>query len=188
MEQNIYIHRLSLMLQTDPKLLWNDLRNLKSKKPTPSAAVEAALKTHAFTREEYLLGFIFSHPEIYPEVDKGLILTVPVDPDTERFYIALKTVYTRASSIDVAQVKEVFTEEDREKVEVLGLLVDEEYPDFSDDARMLEIRKLIREINRKNLFNTQKEVEYKIRLSQDPNEKKTLLNHYNEILKLTLRI
>jgi hypothetical protein len=73
-------------------------------------------------------------------------------------------------------------------VEVLGLLVDEEYPDFSDDARMLEIRKLIREINRKNLFNTQKEVEYKIRLSQDPNEKKTLLNHYNEILKLTLRI
>ncbi len=188
MEQNIYIHRLSLMLQTDPKLLWNDLRNLKSHKSHAQPVSEATIKTHSFTREEYLLGFIFSHPEIYPEIDKGLILTIPVDPDTERFYIALKTVYTRTSSIELAQIKEVFTEEDRERVEVLGLLVDEEYPDFSEENRMREVKKLIREINRKNLFNTQKEVEYKIRLSQDPAEKKSLLNHYNEILKLTLKI
>jgi hypothetical protein len=135
-----------------------------------------------------LLGFAFSHPEIYPEIEKGLILAVPVDPDTERFYIALKTVYTRASSIDLALVKEELPEEDRERIEVLGLLVDEEYPDFSEEARMREVKKLIREINRKNLFNTQKEAEYKIRLSQDPTEKKALLNHYNEILKLTQKI
>ena len=190
MEQNIYINRLSLNLQTDPKLLWNDLRNLKSRKiATPQAtAVSETKMAGQFSREEYLLGFIFSYPESYPEVANRLIDSVPMDPNTERFYIALKTVYTRESLIDLAHLKEAIPEEDREKIEVLSLLVEEEYPDFTDETKTREVRKLIHEINRKNLYNTQKEVEYKIRLTQDPIEKKTLLGRYNEILKLAVKL
>jgi DNA primase len=190
MEQGIHINRLSLMLRTDPKLLWNDLRNLKNKK-TAAPQAKAASETKAtgqFSREEYLLGFIFSCPESYPEVANGLIDSVPIDPNTERFYNALKTVYTRESLIDLVRLKEVLLEEDREKIEVLSLLVEEEYPDFTDEMKTREVRKLIHEINRKNLYNTQKEVEYKIRLAQDPNEKKTLLSRYNEILKLAIKL
>jgi DNA primase len=188
-EQNIHVNRLALELKTDPKLVWNDLRNLKSKKRSaPASAAGEAPKGLQFSREEYLLGFVCSHPELYPEVAERLIDGIPCDPNTERFYIALKNVYTRESSIDLERIKGELSEEDRARVEVLSLLVDEQYPDFSDEAVLREARKLIREINRKNLYNIQKDVEYQIRIAQDPEAKKTLLNRYNEILKLTVKI
>ncbi|MBI5421635.1 DNA primase [Candidatus Peregrinibacteria bacterium] len=184
-EQNIHLNRLALELKTDTKLLWNDLRAMKGKKIAVQETSATGPKgREQFSQEEYLLGFVFSHPEIYPEVAKGLIENIPLDPNTERFYKACKTVYTRESFIDLAHIKEELSEEDRGRVEVLGLLVDEEYPDFSEETRNREIRKLIRAINLRNLTGIHKEYQYKIRLSQDPEQTKVLLNRLKETSEL----
>ncbi len=180
-EQGIHLNRLALELKTDTKLLWNDLRNIKGKKREVAETVAGEKnKREQFSQEEYLLGFAFSHPEIYPEIEKGLIKNIPVDTNTERFYKALETVYTRESFVDRTHVKEELPEEDRARVEVLGLLVDEEYPDFPEETMKHEVRKLIRAINLKNLTGIHKEYQYKIRLSQNPEQTKALLNHLKE--------
>ena len=41
-------------------------------------------KKKVFSREEFLLGFIFSHPEIYEVVTSNLIDNIAVDPETNR--------------------------------------------------------------------------------------------------------
>jgi len=127
-------------------------------------------------------------PEMYEDVAISLIDSVPFDPETERFYNALKKVYTRESSLRIDEFKDELDEEELEKVQIYTLLVDEYYPDFTEDLARKEIKKLIKEINRKNIFNIKKDFELKIRISQDPQERKVLLNRYNELLKLSVKI
>lgn len=188
-EQSVYLNRLALEIKTDVRLLWNDLKNVKNKKyqniKTPETEEP---KKKIFSREEFLLGFIFSYPEIYSDVANNLIDNIPIDPDTESFYNVLKKVYTLKSLIDLESIKEELSEEDREKVDLYILLIEEFYPDILEELVHLEAKKLIYEINRKNIFNTQKEFEFKIRSAKDLQEKKMLLNRYNEILKLRTKI
>lgn len=193
-EQSIYLNRLALDLKTDVRFLWNDLKNLKKKKTyTPSknepekhASSEAERKK--FSREEFLLGFIFTYPEFYEELANNFINNIPVDPDTERFYSALKKVYTSGSSIDIGAVRDELGEEEQEKIDIYTLLIEDIYPDFPEDAAKREVQKLTREINRQNLYSMQKEYEFKIRKASDLSEKKLLLNSYNELLKLSTKI
>jgi replicative DNA helicase len=145
-------------------------------------------KKKIFTREEFLLGFIFSYPEMYEDIAKNLIDNIKLDPETEKFYNALKKVYTRESSVTIESLKEELSEEDQEKIGIYALLIEESYVDFSEDSAKREVEKLIKEINRKNIYNVQKECEFSIRISQDPGEKKILLNRYNELLKLAAKI
>ena len=188
-EQSVYLNRLALELKTDVKLIWNDLKKIQTKTFQSTKTSETAEpEKKVFSREEFLLGFIFSYPEMYEEVVNNLIDNIPLDPETEKFYNALKKVYTLKSSIDVSSVKDELIEEDQEKTDIYTLLIEEVYPDISEELAHKEAGKLIHEINRKNLYNTQKEYEFKIRSAKDLQEKKLLLNRYNEILKLRTKI
>jgi DNA primase len=189
-EKNVYLERLALELKTDVKLLWNDLKKAvpdkyaTAKKPQ---AAEADPK-QTFSREEFLLGFIFSKPELYPIVSENLIDNIPIDLKTEKFYMVLKRVYNRLSAIDLESIKQELDEDDRGKTEIYSLLIENNYPDFSDEAMGHEVTNLTRSINRQNLYNIQKDYEYQIRAAVDPGEKIQLLNQYNQILKLTSKI
>jgi len=200
-EQSDYLNRLALELKTDVRLIWNDLKKIpvrtafgpggknKTYFKAQNLDVENAdPKKKIFSREEYLLGFIFSYPEIYQEVTDNLIDNIPADPNTEKFYTVLKKVYTRESSIDPDKLKEDLSAEDEEKIDIYALLIEESYQNFSEELAKREVHKLTREINRKNLYNMQKEYEFKIRSVNDPQEKKLLLNRYNELLKLSTKI
>ncbi len=187
-EQSIYLNRLALELKTDVRLLWNDLKNTKSKSYQPQKSTDDEPKKRTFSREEYLLGLIFTYPKAYEEVIENLIDNLPFDKNTERFYNSLKKVYTLESSIDLECVKSELSEDDGEQINILSLFIEEDYPDFSEDAARLEVKKLIREINRRNLYNVQKNYEFKIRGTENAQEKKLLLSKYNEILKLKTKI
>ena len=188
-EQSVYLNRLALELKTDVRLLWNDLKNVKTKSYQYAKTQKAGEpKKKIFSREEFLLGFIFAYPEIYQEVISNLIDNIPIDPETEKFYNVLKKVYTLKSSINLTDIKEELSEDEQEKINIYVLLIEESYPDISEELVHREVHKLIHEINRKNLYNTQKEYEFKIRSAKDLQEKKLLLNRYNEILKLKTKI
>ena len=90
--------------------------------------------------------------------------------------------------IDLGLVKKELSDEEQEKINIYSLLIEESYPDFSEELAQKEAGKLIREINRNNLYNVQKNYEFKIRTTEDQQEKKLLLNRYNEILKLKIKI
>jgi DNA primase len=191
-EQNVYLERLALEIKTDVKLLWNDLKKISQKRqyaPTQSAAAdEKAPSRQIFTREEFLLGFIFGTPELYKLVEENLIDSIPFDKKTEKFYKVCKKVYNRLSVIDIEEFKKELDEEEQGMIEIYSLLIEDNYPDFGDDAAEREVINLIRAINRQNLHNIQKEYEFKIRAATDSEEKTVFLNQYNEILKLTTKI
>ena len=88
----------------------------------------------------------------------------------------------------MSDIKKELGEEEQGMIEIYSLLVEDNYPDFGDDAIEREVKDLIRTINRQNLHNIQKEYEFKIRAATDSEEKIVLLNQYNEILKLTTKI
>ena len=70
MEQSQYLERLSLEIQTDIKILWNDLKNIKTEKRYIKAntQTEEVIEKKVYTREEFLLGFIFQYPEFYKQL------------------------------------------------------------------------------------------------------------------------
>lgn len=189
-EQNEYLEKMAVHIKTDVKLLWNDLKKVSVQKnyaPIQNKTQEAP-KKRIFTREEFLLGFIFSYPDLYESVDKNLINSIPFDQNTEKFYIACGKVYNRLSAISIDEIKKELDEDESEKIEIYSLLIEDNYPDFAEDGIKKEILNLINSINRQNLYNTQKEYEFKIRATTDSKEKTVLLNKYNEILKLTTKI
>ena len=131
-EQSVYLNRLALEIKTDVRLLWNDLKKIKNKnypgvkihktgEPPPQSCANGtggmsdSEKKRIFSREEFMLGLIFSYPEIYPEVANNLIDNIQIDSDTENFYNSLKKVYTLKSSIDIDSVKKELNEEDQDK-------------------------------------------------------------------------
>jgi len=188
-EKSVYLNRLAVELKTDVRFLWHDLKKAQHKTyQAKKSSQEEGEKKKIFTREEFLLGFILCHPEMYEEVVNNLIDNIPLNPNTEKFYNTLKKGYTAKSSVDVSRFKEELSEEDREKVGIYSMLIEEDYPDFSEEAARREVKKLIKEINRKNLYNIQKDFELKIRTAEDQQEKKLLLSRYNELLKLTTKI
>ena len=138
--------------------------------------------------EEFLLGFIFSKPELYGLVRENLIDNIPIDMKTEKFYMAFKRVYNRLSAIDLEAVKAELEDDDRGKTEIYSLLIETDYPDFSDEATEREVMNLVRTVNRQNLYNVQKDYEYQIRGAADPGEKIRLLNQYNQVLKLSSKL
>jgi DNA primase len=189
-EQNEYLERLAMKLKTDIRLLWNDLKKTPAEKryaPAMTAQSEKIPKKQIFSREEFLLGFIFSRPDLYKFAAENLIGTIPFDERTEKFYMACKKVYNRLSAMNIEEIRKELGEEDGGKIEIYSLLVENNYPDFSNEAAEHEVVDLVRAINRQNIYNVQKEYEFKIRAAA-PEEKIILLNQYNQILKLATKI
>ncbi|MFH1012382.1 MAG: DNA primase [Candidatus Peregrinibacteria bacterium] len=188
-EQGHYLERLALELKTDVRLLWNDLKKVKTiSAPSLEPLADESASNKSFSREMFLLGFIFYYPELYPSVLENLIDAIPFKSSVERFYNACKIVYKQGSTMDIEAVKGQLEPEDGEKMDIYRLLIDEYYPDFSPQAAEREMRSLIRSINRDNLYKAQKECEFKIRAAVSREDKNLFLNQYNEILKLTSKI
>jgi len=193
MEQNEHLKRLAYELKTDAKYLWEDLKKLKIRNSkfeatqTVSSGV-AAPKKEVFSREEFLLGFILEYPDLYEMVHSNLIDVAGFDTATEKIYKTLKKVYNSRSVIDAGELRAELSEKEQERLGILPLLIEEHYPDFSQEAAKKEVTSLVRQINKKNLHSSQKEFESKIRAAQDPGERTLLLNQYSQILKLTSKI
>ncbi len=190
MEQNEHLKRLAFELKTEVKFLWEDMKNLASKKTyQPASKAEAvAQKKDVFSREEFLLGFILEHPDLYKIVHENLIDVASFDPASEKIYKALKKVYNSRSIIDAVELRAELSEKEQERLDILPLLIEEHYPDFSQESARKEVIILVRQINRKNVHSSQKEFEFRIRAAQDPGERTLLLNQYSQILKLANKI
>jgi len=190
MEQNEYLKKLAYELKTDARFLWEDMKRISIKKSYQQSntnKIEAPKKV-VFSREDFLLGFILSEPELYPLVHVNLIDSTYFDSATEKIYKVIKKVYSLRSAIKLDEVKEELNDIDREKLNVLPLLIDEHYPDFSQESAEKEVMNLINYINRKNIRSSQKEFEFKIRQSTNSEERTLLLNEYTQILKLANKI
>jgi DNA primase len=192
LEQNEYLTQLAHHLQSDPKILWDDMKKMRRSNTSPrhqnEEVTESAPSKRSFSGEAFLIGFILKYPQKYTLVQENLIDTIGFDPVTEKIYKVMKDVYNHQSIIDESQIKEHLDESDAEQLTIFSLLIEEHYQDFSEDAADKEILDLIRSINRKNLRNIQKSYENKIRMAEDPGERTLLLNQYNQILKLQSKL
>ena len=191
-EQNEHLKRLAYELKTDVKYLWEDMKKLSMRHHASSKTAEsgepAAPKKEVFSREEFLLGFLLEWPECYAIVHENLIDVTGFDPATEKIYKALKKMYNSRRTIETNALRETLSEDERERLDILPLLIEEHYPDFSQEAAEKEMLHLIRQINQKNLHTSQKEFELKIREAQDSRQRTLLLHQYSQILKLANKI
>jgi len=192
-EQNEYLTKLAYELKTDAKFLWEDMKRFKIqkskfKKSPPESEKISTPKKASFSREDFLLGFILSNYELYPLIHVNLIDSTHFDPSTEKIYKVIKKVYSSRSAIELDEVKQELDEADREKLDILPLLIEEHYPDFSQESAEKEVMYLVRSINQKNIKTAQKEFEFKIRQATDSDERTLLLNEYTQILKLANKI
>ncbi|MBN2306744.1 DNA primase [Candidatus Peregrinibacteria bacterium] len=189
-EQNEHLKRLAYELKTEVKFLWEDMKKLESRKTyQPVAGTEVpAPQKEVFSREEFLLGFIMDRPELYEIVHSNLIDVAGFDPVTEKIYKTLKRVYNSRSIVELRELQGELSEEERQRLSILPLLIEEYYPDFSEEAARKEVMSLIRQINKKNLRASQKEFEFRIREAQDSGERTLLLNQYSQILKLANKL
>ena len=190
LEQNEYLERLAFELRTDSKFLWEDMKKINHRTPSHSPAQEASSKKTSpinFNREELVLAFILSHPSVFPIVKKQWIETSD-ESDTEKIYKALKNVYDSKGLADVSNLKEALPEVLHTKIDMLSLLIDEHYPDINEEAAEKEVLNLLKGINQNRLQSARKEIEFKIRSAQDPDERNLFLHQYNEILKLTSKL
>lgn len=189
MEQGYHLERLANTLRTETKLLWNDLRKVKTlPRPAETATPETAIASApVFSREAFLLGFIFYYPHLYPGIASKLIDNIPFDPATERFYNVCKSVYKQKGVLTGDDLQSALNPEDKALFDLYRLLIDEHYPDFSEEAAAREAGQLVLAINRHNLYRIQKEYEFKIRAAGG-GETHLLLNQYNEILKLKAKV
>jgi len=185
-EQNEFLKKLALMLQTDVELLWNDIKNVPKNKPI-TAEVSTKPDQRIFSREEFLIGFLLEKPQFYPLVQEGLINSIPFDPKTERFYNTFKKVYNLSGALDISEVKKELSE-DANELDVYSMLIEKFYPDFSDRAIELEINQFIRLINKGNLEQAEKTLLFKIRSNTNPEDGKLLLNQQIQISKLKTKI
>lgn len=185
MEQNDYLERLASELKTEAKYLWDDMKKIGNRRIYPSRPeVISAPKKEVFSREEFLLGFIVNQPALYELVYSNLIDTASFDPASEKIYKTLKRVYSSRSVIDIDEIKAELSPDEVERLNILPLLIEEHYPDFSEESAKKEVISLIRSINRTNLHRSQKEFEVRIKASKDTEERSLLLNQYTQILKL----
>lgn len=187
-EQGAYLERLALELKTDIRLLWNDLKKVKKTVSPPEPSGETVASPAKFSREVYLLGLLFQYPHLYSGIGEELLENIFFDEGTKRFYKALKSVYNKERALTLEKVKETLEPGDLPFLDIYRLLIEEYYPDFSEEAAEREIKNLVRSINRANLYRVQKEYEFKIRASSSTEEKNLMLNQYNELLKLTSKL
>jgi len=191
-EQGEYLKRLATEIQTDLNLLWNDLRNLSTAKQFGNKAVNQhdniPTKQRVFSHEEFLLGFIFHSPSIYPMVKENLITNIPIDHKTEKFYNLCEKVYNREGNIEISVTKADLSEDEAKEIDIYYLKIGDTYSDFSDSAIETEVKSLIKAINLKNIDNAQKQIVHQLRSVTDPQEKMLLLNQSIQISKLKAKI
>lgn len=193
LEQDEYLKRLAFELQTEPQYLWEDMKRLSKSGSRASyekfenneEAYHLPLTAYrSFGREEFLLAFIVNYPQLYPMVEANLMDLFPTDSMIEKIYNRLKKVYASGSLMDASFLKAELSEEESHDLDILALLIEEHYPEINEEKAQQEMLSLIKSINQKNLKKAQKDIEFKIRSTQNIEERNSLLNQYNEMIKL----
>ena len=190
MEQNEYLKRLAFELKTDSRFLWEDMKKIKQTQNNYGNKVEEKkpVNPSSFSREEFLIGFILSYPQLYGYLKDHLIENISFDPKTEIVYKTMKSMYDSLGVIEPNKLKNELPEALGENISILPLMIDERYPDINEEKAASEVAILIKNINLKNIKTVQKEYEFKIRSTQDAGERTILLNKYNQILKLSSKL
>ncbi len=190
MEQNEYLKRLAFELKTDSRFLWEDMKRIKKNnyQSTTKTDVKKPINPLSFSREDFLIGFILSHPSLYQYVKEHLIENISFDQKTEIVYKTMKSMYDSLGVIEPNKLKKELPEALGENISILPLMIEERYPDINEEKAASEVAILVKNINLKNIKSVQKEYEFKIRSAKDPGERTILLNKYNQILKLSSKL
>ena len=189
LEQDIHLKKLAFTLGVDDKMLWEDLKQLRQKKehysPMVSRNEEGNLpaKKITFTYQDYLLGFILNYPETYSYLETDLMGGFDLPSDTEKIYKSLKNLYDSKRTVDGPTLKKELPESLHEKIDILPLLIEEQYPEIDLDLAKKEVLNLIKRINHTNLKSAQKAITLKIRAAQSDEEKLKFLQEYQMMLE-----
>jgi len=187
LEQDILLKKLAFKLGVDDKMLWQDLKQLKIQKNQPPMArgneASPPQKPLSFSREDYLLGFILSYPEIYPTVAEKLWTDLEFSLDTEIIYKSLKNLYDSKRAVNGMELKKELPETLHKTVDILPLLIEKNYPEINLEIAEKEVSQLIQSINQSNFKSAQKNLTFKIRSANTDEEKRKLLQKYQTMLE-----
>ncbi|MDF2379132.1 MAG: DNA primase [Candidatus Gracilibacteria bacterium] len=178
-EQEHYLKKLSLELDTSLRSLFVQLRGIKASYSPPQTDnnVSKVAEQPVPSRFEHLAGLITIHPQ-YSEQILSDINKENLERDEEKkLYTALSAQYNHSES--KGQTESVISDEERQRLQFLELYAEENYSSFSQEDIATEVNDLTEAIRKDYQRRRLQELRY--RMAKEPNNT-DLATEYTQLL------
>ena len=186
-EQDIWLVSLAEKLDIDKEAVREDFKKFyRLNKISKTNIKENILEKEKISSLQFLLGTLLSFPDFLPLVEKNLLLDIFPLNEEKIIYQKIKKFFSTQSIESISQLKkDLFkNEEEKKKWEIITLFSEERNERMSENLRLIEFKKLIKQINKNNFQKTQKELLTKMQKTEDQQEKEELFLKLNKIATL----
>jgi DNA primase len=182
-EQNFYLKLVAEKLNLNIQILQSELTRIKTEHNLPTNNPHF-FPQNKYSIEEYLLGILINFPQFCKEAINHLIPALFTTDKIKNIYKIIENTYNnQEDSVCLDNVDP----ENIERYNVLSVLLEEKYVDFSKENILKEIISFVYQINKKNLNHMQEKIIIDLKKSQaNKEEEKIILNKYNQLLKIKL--
>jgi len=183
-ELRAYVEKAARAFGMVESELHADLRRFQSAVQTPRVSKKHDLTTGLFSRTELVLGVAL----IYPAARALLQELVPPEEEMLEIVRAGLVAAPQDQELQEALIALPLSEEQRERLRVIALYCEENFPLWSEGMAMKEVRKFCMSANRELMVRRQVEIVAKLkeaRLQGRPDDEARLLSQYQQLLKLS---
>ncbi len=178
-EQDLYIQKVSQLLGVPPQAVRNDMLHQKDYHSSRSESPPDAPRKRAFEVDHYIVGLVALYPEFIPILNSKVRQPQFVTDFLNSIYTILVREYNSKGSVSIEDV-DILAEE-REKLKILTLLIEQEYGNQDLEKMRLAFEKLV-EHYKKTLFQRKKK-EYLAKLRQLEKENSPEYEDYYALYK-----
>ncbi len=185
--KDFYIRELASKLNVQEQLLYDEIENFKlpMSHPAREEAAGSGGRSAKFGVPELLIGLFLEHPSTYKEIS-DLISEDDFENDWQKaIYKDLTGQYNSArNDFGGWDVESKILAQERGKLDILSLYVQERYRLFSEDALKVEVEKLIDKMRKDRVTGRLKEIALGIRKAEEEANKEKLIQLLQEQQKL----
>ncbi|MFA5820659.1 MAG: DNA primase [Candidatus Gracilibacteria bacterium] len=181
--KDFYIRELAAKLKVQEQFVYDEIENFKlpTSHPAREASTAVAVGNGKFEVRELLLGLFLEYPSTYKEI-ADLISEADFESDWQKaIYNDLTDQYNSArNDFERWDNDSKVLAQEREKLNVLSLYVQEQYRLFSEDALTVEVGKLIDKMKKDRVARRLKQIENGIKEAEDEADKEKLIRLLTE--------
>lgn len=161
----------------------SDFQSWKSEQETRKPAAKQSMQESPYSKKELAIGFLFVYPVLRP-LGSELILS-----DSDPLHTVRDALLTAGeTSVSDMLMPLAMDSPEKEKLQVLALYCEENFPVWSDLNAVKEFRKIAMGANKEQMMRKQVDIVRELKEAREkgrPDEEARLLTQYQQLLKLT---
>lgn len=178
-ERETYINDLAQAISIDAEIIKTEL---KTKKSTYKKTEEAKISKPKHSLEQHLLGFLINYPTWIENVQ----INLTNDEILKKTCIFLQKHYaSQEEGKEKLFLDDTFSQEEKDKIDLAGLIVAEKYQNFPQKEQKSEFKKILNRVYKQFVSHRQEEIKQKIQNARQENnsdEEAKLLQELNQII------